>query len=131
MFLLEIVISTPTHSPHLYLCAKVAQCTTSPTATGIPYDASHAEQLPKERTEAFNIGDFAYEPMPNSSMALELFVRVRCLIAPDGHMRNLHKNYRLLSPKDLIKPSTSSRWAVSPSPISDRISTNTRNPTVQ
>ena len=49
------------------------------------------------------VRDFAYEPMPNSSKAPEVFDPVPCLIAADWHMRNPHKNFGLLSPKGLSR----------------------------
>ena len=47
------------------------------------------------------VRDFAYEPVPNSSKAPEVFDLMPCLIAADWHMRNPHKNFGLLSPKGL------------------------------
>jgi hypothetical protein len=49
------------------------------------------------------VRDFAYEPMPNSSKAPEVFDPVPCLIAADWHMRNPDKNHGLLSPKALFR----------------------------
>ena len=47
------------------------------------------------------VRDFAYEPMPNSSKAPDVFDPMPCLIATDWHMRNPHMNFGLLSPKGL------------------------------
>jgi hypothetical protein len=60
----------------------------SPAVTEITYDISHIEQLPEERVETLRaagikVRDFAYEPMPNSSKAPEIFDPVPCLIAAD------------------------------------------------
>jgi hypothetical protein len=49
------------------------------------------------------VRDFAYEPIPNSSKAPEVFDPVPCLIAADWHMRNPGKNHGLLSPKALFR----------------------------
>jgi hypothetical protein len=73
------------------------------------YDISHIEQLPEEHMETLRaagikVRDFAYEPMPNSSKAPEVFNPVPCLIAADWHMRNPDKNHGLLpSPKALFR----------------------------
>ena len=80
----------------------------SPAATEIAYDIRHIEQLPKERMETLRaagikVRDFAYEPMPNSSKAPEVFDPVPYLIAADWHMRNPNKNHGLLSPKALFR----------------------------
>jgi hypothetical protein len=80
----------------------------SPAVTEITYDISHIEQLPEERVETLRaagikVRDFAYEPMPNSSKAPEIFDPVPCLIAADWHMRNPDKNRGLLSPKALFR----------------------------
>jgi hypothetical protein len=49
------------------------------------------------------VRDFAYEPMPNSCKAPEVFDPVPSLIAADWHMRNPTKNYGLLTPKALFR----------------------------
>jgi len=80
----------------------------SPATTEIAYDIIPVEQSDEERTESLRaagikVRDFAYEPMPNSSKAPEVFDPVPCLIAADWHMRNPEKNYGLLSPKGLFR----------------------------
>ena len=81
----------------------------SPAATEIAYDISHdIEYSPEERIETLRaagikVRDFAYEPMPSSSKAPEVFDPVPCLIAADWHMRNPDKNHGLLSPKALFR----------------------------
>ncbi|KAN0118950.1 hypothetical protein V8E52_004722 [Russula decolorans] len=68
----------------------------SPAVTEITYDISHIEQLPEERVETLRaagikVRDFAYEPMPNSSKAPEIFDPVP------------YKNRGLLRPKALFR----------------------------
>jgi hypothetical protein len=80
----------------------------SAAPTDIAYDVSHIEQSSEERMASFlaagiKVRDFAYEPTPNVSKALEVFDPVPCLIAADWHMRNPHKNFGLLSPKGLFR----------------------------
>jgi len=80
----------------------------SPAATEIAYDVSYIEQSSEERIDTIRaagikVRDFAYEPMPNSSKAPEVFDPVPCLIAADWHMRNPAKNQGLLSPKALFR----------------------------
>ena len=80
----------------------------SPAATEIAYDISYVEPSPEDHMETLRaagikVRDFAYEPMPNSSKAPEVFDPVPSLIAADWHMRNPEKNYGLLSPKGLFR----------------------------
>jgi hypothetical protein len=80
----------------------------SPAATEIACDIGLVEQSPEEHLETLRaagikVRDFAYEPMPNSSKAPEIFDPVPCLIAADWHMRNPDKNHGLLSPKALFR----------------------------
>ena len=95
----------PESSPSTSHCPEPA----SPAPTEIAYDIIHdIEQSPEERIETLRaagikVRDFAYEPMPNSNKAPEVFDPVPCLIAADWHMRNPDKNYGLLSPKALFR----------------------------
>jgi hypothetical protein len=96
--------------PSTSTSASTSHCpeAASPAATEIVYEIIHVEQLPEERAETLraegiNVRDFAYEPMPNSSKAPEVFDPVPCLIAADWHMRNPDKNRGLLSPKALFR----------------------------
>jgi len=80
----------------------------SPAATEIAYDIGPVEQSSEERMETLRaagikVRDFAYEPIPKSSKAPEVFDPVPCLIAADWHMRNPDKNHGLLSPKALFR----------------------------
>ncbi len=80
----------------------------SPAATEIAYDVSYIEQQPEERIETLRaagikVRDFAYEPMPNTSKAPEVFDPVPCLIAADWYMRNPRKNLGMLRPKSLFR----------------------------
>jgi len=61
----------------------------SPVPTEIAMDLPVVERTP----------DFAYESVPNSCKAPEVFDPVPSLIATDWHMRNSHKNRSLLMPK--------------------------------
>jgi len=49
------------------------------------------------------VRDFAYEPIPYSSKAPEVFDPVPCLIAADWHMRNPNKNQGLQNPKAVFR----------------------------
>lgn len=80
----------------------------SPAVTEIAYDIGHVEQQHEERLETLRaagikVRDFAYEPMPNSNKAPEVFDPVPSLIAADWHMRNPENNRRLLNPKGLFR----------------------------
>jgi hypothetical protein len=80
----------------------------SPAPTEIALDLGDIEQTPEERLESLQaagikVRDFAYEPMPNSSKAPEVFDPLPSLIAADWHMRNPDKNFGLLSPKNLFR----------------------------
>ena len=66
-----------------------------------------SSRQPKYRRESLlaagiNVHDFAYESAPNACKALEVFDPVPSLITADGHMRNPHKNYGLLTPEALF-----------------------------
>jgi len=80
----------------------------SPAPTEIANDISHIEQSHEERMETLReagikVRDFAYEPMPNSDRAPEVFDPMPSLIIADWHMRNPDKNRGLLSSKSLFR----------------------------
>ncbi|KAI9463783.1 hypothetical protein F5148DRAFT_1211119 [Russula earlei] len=80
----------------------------SPTPTEIALDLGDAPQTPEERIECLRaagikVRDFAFEPMPNSSKAPEVFDPVPSLIAADWHMRNPRENHGLLTAKGLFR----------------------------
>lgn len=80
----------------------------SPAPTEIALDFLDAELTPEERierlqAEGIKVRDFAYEPMPNSRKAPEVFDPIPSLIAADWHMRNPDKNHGLLSSKALFR----------------------------
>ncbi|KAI9463782.1 hypothetical protein F5148DRAFT_194916 [Russula earlei] len=80
----------------------------SPTPTEIALDLGDAPQTPEEcieglRAAGIKVRDFAYEPMPNSCKAPEVFDPVPSLIAADWHMRNPRENHGLLTAKGLFR----------------------------
>ena len=107
---LDPIDNTSTNIPHESSPFSTSRCPepASPAVTEIAYDIGHVEQRHEERLETLRaagikVRDFAYEPMPNSSKAPEVFDPVPSLIAADWHMRNPEKNRRLLNPKGLFR----------------------------
>ncbi|KAF8488813.1 hypothetical protein F5888DRAFT_1910668 [Russula emetica] len=105
---LNPIDNTSTNMPESSTSTSHCPEPASPAPTEIAYDVSYIEQSPEERIDTLQaagikVCDFAYEPMPNSSKAPEVFDPVPCLIAADWHMRNPDKNHGLLSPKALFR----------------------------
>ncbi|KAF8497723.1 hypothetical protein F5888DRAFT_1889369 [Russula emetica] len=78
--------------------------------TEVANDINHIEQSPGERIETFRAAgikarDFAYEPMPNSSKAPEVFDPVPCLITANWHMCNPDKNHVVSQNESMPTPS--------------------------
>jgi hypothetical protein len=102
---LNPIDNTSTNMPEASSTTSHCPEPASPAPTEIAYDI---EQSPEERIETLRaagikVRDFAYEPMPNSSKAPEVFDPVPYLIAADWHMRNPDKNHGLLSSKALFR----------------------------
>ena len=64
---------------------------------------THEERMEALCAAGIKVRDFAYEPIPNSCMAPEVFDPFPPLIAADRHMRNPMKNRGLLTPKALFR----------------------------
>ncbi|KAI0300625.1 hypothetical protein B0F90DRAFT_1721867 [Multifurca ochricompacta] len=80
----------------------------SPAPTEIALDLEYVEPTPEEhikslQAEGIKVRDFAYEPVPSSSKAPEVFDPLPSLIATDWHMRNPEKNHGALSGKSLFR----------------------------
>jgi hypothetical protein len=89
--------------PEPSFCPPTESASPVPTEIALDLPLTHEERMEALRAAGIKVRDFAYEPMPNSCKAPEVFDPVPSLIAADWHMRNPTKNYGLLTPRALFR----------------------------